>query len=103
MPLAPQWQSPTCTKGVRPSHLVRSVADVTPTSFANLHINPITIITPEMSRRELVGAQPGTSRAAGDRKQTADLTAAQLSHNQELVDKFRGKMVSHCSHLLTMS
>ena len=53
------------------------------------------------SSRELVDAPPSTSRAAGDRKQTADLTAAQISQNQELIDKFRGKMVSHCSHPLT--
>ena len=56
-----------------------------------------------MSRRELVDAQPSTSRAAGDRKQTADLTAAQVSQNKELVDKFRGKLVSHCNHALLFS
>ena len=48
-----------------------------------------------MSRREQVHAQPSPSRSAGDRRQTADLTAEQISRNQELVEKFRGKLVGH--------
>lgn len=50
--------------------------------------------------REAVDEQPSTSRAAGQGKLTADLTAAQLSRNQELTDKVRGKVVSLARHSL---
>ena len=44
---------------------------------------------------EAISAQPSTStRDAGDRKQTADLTATQLARNEALIGALRGKVVS---------
>ena len=47
--------------------------------------------------REAVDAQPSTSRPAGERKQTAELSAAQIARNTELINRLRGKLVSPMS------
>ncbi len=44
--------------------------------------------------RELGDAQPSTRRPAGYRKETAELTAAQIACNMELISRLRGKLVS---------
>ena len=99
--LTPPLQNPTYTKGVQEVTFIWSAPNVNlPSSLRGKPPGSFITCRADLSVcRKLVDAQPSSSRAAGDRKQTADLTAAQVFHNQELVDKLRGKLVGCCNTL----